>query len=444
MVIKHIMVLLFLVFRLSSATVTYNVQSFGAKPDGRSDSKNAFFKAWTLSCNSTSPASIYVPAGRYLIASALTFSGQGCKSRAITFNIAGTLVAPSSYNAIGNAQVWIKFYVVKNVTINGGTLDAQGSSLWACKTSGKTCPKGSTTLGFYHSQNIVISKLRSLNSQMFHMLLYSCKNAKIQGVSIVAPGLSPNTDGIHLTYSTGITILSSKISTGDDCVSIGPGNSNIWIEKVVCGPGHGISESSPSRARALESSNRAELELKLSYVKRARAQAWSSSGSARLVCTPKFIHLISGCSIGSLGWEREEPGVQNVTVKTTTFVGTTNGLRIKAWARSSNGFVNGVYFKGATMMNVKFPIIIDGNYCPNNNNCPNEASGVKISNVVYENVHGTSATRVAVKFDCSKGNPCRGIVLKDVDLKFGGQPANSSCSYAAGTASGLLQPTSCL
>uniref|UniRef100_A0A251VKN2 Putative glycoside hydrolase, family 28, Pectin lyase fold/virulence factor n=1 Tax=Helianthus annuus TaxID=4232 RepID=A0A251VKN2_HELAN len=402
MVIKHILVLLFLVFRLSSAKVTYNVQSFGAKPDGRSDSKNAFLKAWTLSCNSTSPASIYVPAGRYLIASALTFSGQGCKSRAITFNIAGTLVAPSSYNAIGNAQVWIKFYIVKNVTINGGTLDAQGSSLWACKTSGKACPKGSTvrpytstnlhrvfTLGFYHSQNILISKLRSLNSQMFHMLLYSCKNAKIQGVSIVAPGLSPNTDGIHLTYSTGITILSSKISTGDDCVSIGPGNSNIWIEKVVCGPGHGI-------------------------------------------------------SIGSLGWEREEPGVQNVTVKTTTFVGTTNGLRIKAWARSSNGFVNGVYFKGATMMNVKFPIIIDGNYCPNNNNCPNEASGVKISNVMYENVHGTSATRVAVKFDCSKGNPCRGIVLKDVDLKFGGQPANSSCSYAAGTASGLLHPTSCL
>ncbi|XP_035838929.1 polygalacturonase [Helianthus annuus] len=361
----------------------------GAKPDGRSDSKNAFLKAWSLSCNSTIPASIYVPAGRYLVASALTFSGQGCKSRAITFNIAGNLVAPSSYNAIGNAQVWIKFYIVKNVTINGGTLDAQGSSLWACKTSGKACPKGSTTLGFYHSQNIVISKLRSLNSQMFHMLLYSCKNAKIQGVSIVAPGLSPNTDGIHLTYSTGITILSSKISTGDDCVSIGPGNSNIWIEKVVCGPGHGI-------------------------------------------------------SIGSLGWERDEPGVQNVTVKTTTFVGTTNGLRIKAWARSSNGFVNGVYFKGATMMNVKFPIIIDGNYCPNNNNCPNEASGVKISNVMYENVHGTSAIRVAVKFDCSKGNPCSGIVLKDVDLKFGGQPANSSCSYAAGTASGLLQPTSCL
>ncbi|XP_076948151.1 polygalacturonase-like [Bidens hawaiensis] len=390
MAIKHILVLLFLVFQFSSAKVTYNVLSFGAKPDGRSDTKNAFLKAWNLSCASTSPAIIYVPADRYLIASALTFSGQGCKSRAIRFNIDGTLVAPSSYHAIGNAQVWIKFYLVNNVTISGGTLDAQGSSLWACKSSGKTCPTGSTTLGIYHSQNIVISKLRSLNSQMFHIMLYSCKNTKLQGVSILASGVSPNTDDIHVSYSTGITILSSKISTGDDCVSLGPGNSNIWIEKVVCGPGHGI-------------------------------------------------------SIGSLGWELNEPGVQNVTVKTTTFVGTQNDLRIKAWARNSNGFVKDVVFQEATMMNVKFPIIIDGNYCPSNNNCPNEVSGVKISNVVYADVHGTSATRVAVKFDCSKGNPCSGITLKDVNLKFGGQlPAVSSCSYAAGYASGLLQPASCI
>lgn len=145
MVTKHILVLFFLVFRLSlAAKVTYNVLSFGAKPDGLSDTKNAFLKAWNLSCNSTTPAIINVPAGRYLIASALIFSGQGCKSKGITFNISGTLVAPSSYNAIGNAQVWIKLYQVNHVTIISGTLDAQGSSLWACKLSGKTCPQGST------------------------------------------------------------------------------------------------------------------------------------------------------------------------------------------------------------------------------------------------------------------------------------------------------------
>lgn len=156
------------------------------------------------------------------------------------------------------------------------------------------------------------------------------------------------------------------------------------------------------------------------------------------------IHLVCGCSIGSLGWEQNEPGVQNVTVKTTTFIGTQNGLRIKTWARNSNGFVKDVVFQEATMMKVNNPIIIDGNYCPSKQNCPNQASGVKISNVVYEDVHGTSATRVAVKFDCSRGNPCSGIILKNVNLNFAGQPAVSSCAYAAGTASGLLQPASCL
>ncbi|CAI9289850.1 unnamed protein product [Lactuca saligna] len=382
--------IIFLLFQYSySAKVTYNVLSFGAKANGRLDSRSAFLKAWGLACNSTNPAIIYAPVGRYLIGSAITFSGQACKSKAITMKIDGTLVAPSTYNAIGNAQVWIKFYRTNRVTISGGTLDAQGSSLWACKSSGKTCPKGATTLGIYHSQNTVISNLRSLNSQMFHILLYACTNAKLQGVSISAPGLSPNTDGIHLSSSTGVTILNSKISTGDDCVSIGPGNSNVWIEKVVCGPGHGI-------------------------------------------------------SIGSLGWDVIEAGVQNVTVKTATFIGSDNGLRIKTWARRSNGFVKDVVFQHASMVNVKNPILIDANYCPNNENCPNQVSGVKISNVLYEDVHGTSATRVAVKFDCRKGKPCTNIRLKDVNLKFGGQPAVSSCSYAAGTASGSLQPTSCL
>lgn len=138
-------VLLFLLLQYSSAAkVTYNVLKFGAKADGRSDSKNAVLKAWNLACASTNPAIIYVPTGRYMIASAVTFAGQTCKSKAITINIDGTLVAPSSYNAIGNSEVWIKFHRVNHVTISGGTLDAQGGPLWACKSSAKSCPKGAT------------------------------------------------------------------------------------------------------------------------------------------------------------------------------------------------------------------------------------------------------------------------------------------------------------
>ena len=180
------------------------------------------------------------------------------------------------------------------------------------------------------------------------------------------------------------------------------------------------------------------------------------------------------CSIGSLGKDLKEAGVQNVTVKRVTFKGTQNGLRIKSWARPSSGFVDNVLFQDAIMTDVENPIVIDQNYCPGSKNCPGQVSllfslnrsffiyfsilklnykryllqvsGVKISNVKYEDIHGTSATKVAVKFDCSKKYPCRGITMRDVNLSFKNQllSASAYCVNAGGRASGVIKPTSCL
>lgn len=100
------------------------------------------------------------------------------------------------------------------------------------------------TLRFTNSKNIMIKGLTSLNSQMFHIVLNGCHNVKMSGVNVQASGDSPNTDGIHVQQSSSVMILNSKISTGDDCVSIGAGTTNLWIENVLCGPGHGIRYSS--------------------------------------------------------------------------------------------------------------------------------------------------------------------------------------------------------
>ena len=89
------------------------------------------------------------------------------------------------------------------------------------------------------------------------------------------------------------------------------------------------------------------------------------------------------CSIGSLGKEMKELGVQDVTVKTVTFTGTQNGVRIKSWGRPSNGFVRGVLFQHITMVNVRNPIIIDQNYCPDNKNCPEQ---VRLIESIYRNL----------------------------------------------------------
>ncbi|KAK9266458.1 hypothetical protein L1049_021532 [Liquidambar formosana] len=383
-----VLALFFIFFNPSlGGLVSFNVLDSGAKPDGKTDSTKAFLNAWAAACGSVTPATVYVPPGRYLLLDTI-FRGQ-CKNRAITIQIEGTLVAPSDYGVLGNAGNWLSFEYVDGVSIYGGILDGQGIGLWACKASGKSCPSGATSLSFTNSNNIVINGLTSLNSQLYHIVINGCQNVKVQDVRVSASRKSPNTDGIHVQLSTGVTILGAKIKTGDDCISIGAGTNNLWIENVACGPGHGI-------------------------------------------------------SIGSLGKDLQEPGVQNVTVKTVTFTGSQNGVRIKSWGRPSSGFVKGVLFQHALMVNVQNPIVIDQNYCPNNQGCPGEVSGVKISDVTYQDIHGTSATEVAVKFDCSSKNPCSGITLQDVKLTYLNQPADASCVNAEGMASGLVEPTSCL
>ncbi|XP_023530186.1 polygalacturonase-like [Cucurbita pepo subsp. pepo] len=376
-------------FLNSSAAIVFsnNVVSLGAKPDGKFDSTKAFESAWANACGSMRPTSIYVPLGRYYLRT-LTLNGP-CKNNAIFIRIDGTLVAPSDYKVIGNSAAWILFRRVDGVTISGGVFDGKGSGLWACKNSTKTCPSGATTIEISNSKNVVLSALTSLNSQMFHIVVNGCQNIKMKGLKVLASGNSPNTDGIHVQLSSDVTILNSKIGTGDDCISIGPGTSNLWIENIVCGPGHGI-------------------------------------------------------SIGSLAKDLEEAGVQNVTVKKALFSRTQNGVRIKAWGRPSNGFVKNILFQHIVMDNVQNPIVIDQNYCPSHKGCPGQASGVKISDVTYQDIHGTSATQIAVKFDCSPTNPCSGIKMEDVKLSYKDQIAGATCSHVGGTATGSVEPSNCL
>jgi len=96
------------------------------------------------------------------------------------------------------------------------------------------------SLTFSSCNHILISGLTSLNSELYHIVFNGCHGVTVRDVRIGAPGNSPNTDGIHVQMSTGVSITGTKIETGDDCISIGPGTTNLWVENVNCGPGHGI------------------------------------------------------------------------------------------------------------------------------------------------------------------------------------------------------------
>lgn len=135
------------------------------------------------------------------------------------------------------------------------------------------------------------------------------ENVTFQHFTVIAPGHSINTDGIHIGRSKRINIIDSDIITGDDCISIGDGSQQIRITKVRCGQGHGI-------------------------------------------------------SVGSLGkYEKEDP-VVGIFVRNCTVYDTDNGVRIKTWPALHGGIASDMHFEDIIMKNVSNPILIDQVYCP--------------------------------------------------------------------------------
>ncbi|XP_060194904.1 exopolygalacturonase-like [Lycium barbarum] len=359
----------------------FNVLLYGAKGDRVTDNSKAFLNAWTDACKWNGKATLLIPSGVYMVYGAI-FVGP-CKGSALAVQIKGVIRAPTDPKIFCNSS-WITFQYLNNLEIEGGgTLDGQGASAW-----GKQKCVRPSTLTFNFVKNAVVHDIHSKNSKSFHFNLFSCNNMTFSHVSIKAPGNSPNTDGIHMGFSTNIKVLDSNIATGDDCISMISGSKNINISGVTCGPGHGI-------------------------------------------------------SIGSLGLSRNEV-VKNIHVKNCTLIATQNGARIKTWAPSSAGSVTTITFEDIIMKKVWNPIFIDQHYCPTHN-CSRKVSSVQIKDVTFNNIRGTSNSVAAVTFDCSASFPCREIHLNDINLAYNGHGhVISSCANAKGKATGKESPPSCL
>ncbi|XP_061353902.1 polygalacturonase-like [Gastrolobium bilobum] len=340
---------------------TVNVDDFGAKADGRDDTE-AFEKAWDEACSRG--ASLVVPENRIYRLKPITFSGP-CQTNT-AFMLYGTIEAWPQISAYEeDRQHWIVFDSVTNFKVDGGgTFNGNGKKWWqnSCKTNKNLpCKDAPTAVTFYQCNNLKVKNLRFKDAQQMHVTFQRCFNVFVSNLVIRAPGNSPNTDGIHVSETRNIDISNSVIGTGDDCISIVSGSQNVRATDITCGPGHGI-------------------------------------------------------SIGSLGAENSEAEVSNVVVNRATLMGTANGVRIKTW-QGGSGYARNIKFMNIAMQNVTNPIIIDQYYCDLAEPCQEQDSAVKLSNVLYQNIRGTSASEVAIKFDCSRTIPCREIYVQDVILE---------------------------
>ncbi|XP_059070414.1 polygalacturonase-like [Cryptomeria japonica] len=384
--------------RLLGRHKIFNVLSYGAKADGQRDDSSAFLAAWHAACSSTGLPVVYVPKMTFLI-NPVIFQGP-CRNAHMTMQVTGKLIAPTD-NSLWSEQsknYWLHFMNVIGLTVEGrGILDGRGASWWTEMNAKEFVVSNESvffekqTLRFTGTTNTIVRKITSINSKQFHVNFDTCSNVVVEGVTIKAPGDSPNTDGIHVGQSSNVEIRNILVGTGDDCISIGPGSSDVAIEGVTCGPGHGI-------------------------------------------------------SIGSLGEDNTLAAVKNITVSGASLYNTQNGVRIKTW-RGGNGFATGITFQNVIMNNVQNPIIIDQFYSPYGISTQGN-SGVKISNVLYKNITGTSAANAAISFKCSQTVPCQGIKVDDIKLSYNGatKGAQFLCMNAHVTTSdaGAVSPRPCL
>ncbi|KAL9251341.1 hypothetical protein AKJ16_DCAP02395 [Drosera capensis] len=400
----------------TEAPAIFDVTNFGAKGDGKAvldedgnpENNFALMRAWNEACKTPGPAKVVIPPGNFVVSQVL-FAGP-CKCPNPVVEVQGTLTASTDLSLYPSPE-WIMFERVDGVTLTGsGTFHAHGEVNWKsndCKTN-PDCVDLPASIKFHRVNNSVMENIKSVNSMFFHVFVTVCHNVTIRNVTLEAPDDSPNTDGIHTSRSDQVTITDSIIATGDDCVSVGQGSRNISVSGVTCGPGHGL-------------------------------------------------------SVGSLGKDADEMPVRFVHIKNCTLKGTDNGARVKTRVGKIVNEASDIVFEDLIMDHVRNPIIIDQQYGSKKKQvsyqpltytytllqkeklCFLQPSGmqklnslidyflyltkesvkaaaglvsqVKVSNVAFRNIRGTSTTNTIVNLICSSKIPCEGIEVADIDLK---------------------------
>ncbi|PPS12948.1 hypothetical protein GOBAR_AA07699 [Gossypium barbadense] len=122
-----------------------------------------------------------------------------------------------------------------------------------------------------------------------------------------------------------------------------------------------------------------------------------------------------------------------------------NGVTCGPGHGAEPGTCSNIHFEDITETNVSSPIIIDQKYCPWNKCKINKESKVKLRNISFKNIHGTSARPEAVKIICSATLPCENVELADIEITHSGPtgPAVSQCSNVKPKVSGKQNPAAC-
>lgn len=233
----------------------YVVTDFGACADGKTSSSFAIERA-IRACADAGGGTVYIPAGDFLTGSIQLYSNV----RLYLEHGAQLLFAQeeSSYPLVDSRWEGVDCLVYRaciyacnaeNVTIEGGgTVNGQGEYWWRKHLRGELAYPRPRLVCLQDCKHAVVRGVKLVNSPSWTLHPLGCQDVLIDGVSIINPPDSPNTDGINPESCDGVRIQGCYISVGDDCLTLKSGTQharnripcqNITITGCIMRDGHG-------------------------------------------------------------------------------------------------------------------------------------------------------------------------------------------------------------
>ncbi|MED6209172.1 hypothetical protein PIB30_052211 [Stylosanthes scabra] len=277
------------------------------------------------------------------------------------------------------------------ITGDNGTIDGQGDVWWQKFHKGELTYTRPYLIEIMYSENIQISHLTLVNSPSWNVHPVYSSNVVVQGITILAPVKSPNTDGINPDSCTNIRIEDCYIVSGDDCVAVKSG----WDE-------YGIAYGMPTKQLAIR----------------------------RLTCISPTSAVIA------LGSEMSG-GIEDVRAEDIVAINSESGVRIKTGV-GRGGYVKDIYVRRMSMSTMRWAFWMTGNYGSHADNNYDPNALPLIQNINYRDMVAQNVT-MAARLEGISNAPFTEICISNVTIQLAKKPnkVQWNCTNVAGISSGV-------
>ncbi|KAI0157634.1 glycoside hydrolase family 28 protein [Xylariaceae sp. FL1272] len=240
--------------------------------------------------------------------------------------------------------------------------DGQGQLWYDENRNGSNQNGRPISFTLWHAKNVLVDGITWRQSQFWHTFVAYSENITMTNLDMNSTSNSQwstvNTDGIDTWNSKDIVLTNWTVTCGDDCISMKGNSTNVQISNVHC--------------------------------------------------------YESGCAcIGSMGSNAAQPDyVENVYFNNVTCTHSSNAAWIKTY--SGTGYVKNITFANFNFQDVNQPIYVTP-CIYGSAGC--DSSRLKISDVHWINITGTSRYNIAAGIHCSSSAPCDNFTFENVDIK---------------------------